>query len=340
MANYGKELSYKELASGDVQCSENDKSSDQGGNDTINPEIRMTSEKTPFSDIPNHRVALSPYAGASEIAERACQGNSRPQHDSFCHANQQPQDNQEPRYFSTRDLADYRRITEHRLQKLREQRLLLQRARSAQNRNSFTSSHPSLLRSGLLNQANLQQKNFQMNLIQHRKFMESSPSLENVMPPLARRSRHQDFMQAAVTPLLPPAVAATNVRNPEVRDAPSRFNIFCQLERQYILQRELDAPPSAIAVTSNSLFDPVEEGFGSELILPRRYKGLLIPSRFYASCPNQKLEEAMIVKFDLPCGIKCEYDISECISMRWRANGMSWICLSFFVRLCSKKMFC
>lgn len=323
MANYGRELSYKEQASNKAKVSE-DVKSDQGNTEANKSETEITAEKPHSSEPATSRVeAASPYVGEIQMMERGFHRGSLPSRDAICYTNHQSQDSQAPRYFSTRDLSDYRRVTEQKLQRLREQRILLQRARSAQNRDSFASSHSSLLRSGLLSQANPQHSHLQMSLLRNQLSMERTPSRENVIPPFVRQSTYQHPLQAAVSPLPPPPAATMNVSKADSQDAPSRFNIFCQLERQYILQRELDAPPSAIAVASNNLFDPVKEGFGTEVILPRRYRGLLIPSRFYTECPNHKLEEVMIVKFDLPCGIKCEYDISECISMRWRTNGKS-----------------
>jgi len=320
MANYGRDLSYKELASDDANVSEDGKS-EQGCTVVNNSETKITAEKLHSSEPADScREAASPYVWGIHMMEREFHGDPVPSRDAICYANQQSQENQAPRYFSTRDLSDYRRVTEQKLQRLRDQRILLQRARTAQNRDLFAPSHSSLLRSGLSSQANPQQNHLQMSLLQHQFSMESTPSRENAIPPFARQSAYQHPLQAAVSPIHPPPAEVTNVSNTDSRDVPSRLNIFCQLERQYILQRELDAPPSAIVVASNNLFDPVKEGFGAEVILPRRYKGLLIPSKFYAKCPNHKLEEVMIVKFDLPCGIKCEYDISECIKMRWRTN--------------------
>mmetsp|Transcript_12060 Transcript_12060/g.25463 ORF Transcript_12060/g.25463 Transcript_12060/m.25463 type:complete len:730 (-) Transcript_12060:271-2460(-) len=103
---------------------------------------------------------------------------------------------------------------------------------------------------------------------------------------------------------------------PEI-DPPSRFNIFCQLERQYIMQRELDAPPSTLGEASQ--FDPIREGLGN-LEIPKRYRGLFIPSNFYDQYPNHSLEEAMHFKFERMSGIKCSYDISVCLGRRWRSG--------------------
>ena len=119
------------------------------------------------------------------------------------------------------------------------------------------------------------------------------------------------------------------------RDVPSRFNIYCQLEKAHIMQRELDVPLDgrdfcrhrnrAIGryddEEESDHFDPQREGFGSLLRLPRRYRGLIIPARFYERYRNENLEQCLHFGVVMLSGIKCEYDISDCVGRRWRRDG-------------------
>ena len=98
------------------------------------------------------------------------------------------------------------------------------------------------------------------------------------------------------------------------KNYPSEFNIFCQLERAYILQRELQAlkqDPEALQFNAHG------EGLGN-LTIPSRYGGLMIPSRFYSMFHDDELDRAMHFHTRLPNKVQCLYDMSECIKCRWR----------------------
>ncbi len=112
---------------------------------------------------------------------------------------------------------------------------------------------------------------------------------------------------------------------------PSSFNIFCQLERAFILQRELHIESG---ISHDNEFNAKNEGFSvnttnndddavgtSFLVMPSRYDGLFIPARFYFAYSDKDLKDAMFHDVRLPNEVICTYDLSECIARRWLKEG-------------------
>ena len=101
------------------------------------------------------------------------------------------------------------------------------------------------------------------------------------------------------------------------RDAPSPFSIFCQLEKQHILQRELEVPHYDMGrYYSGPRFDPKK--------LPPRYQELIIPADFYKLNADNELGDLMHFNIMMPNGIELSCDISTCVERRWKTKG-AWL---------------
>lgn len=112
---------------------------------------------------------------------------------------------------------------------------------------------------------------------------------------------------------------------------PSSFNIFCQLERAFILQRELHIESH---ISHDNEFNAKKEGFSVKttnheggaidkayLVIPSRYEGLFIRAGFYFAYGDKELKDAMFYDVRLSNGVTCTYDLSECIARRWLREG-------------------
>eukprot|EP00569_Conticribra_weissflogii_P009631 CAMPEP_0171367642 /NCGR_PEP_ID=MMETSP0879-20121228/6220_1 /TAXON_ID=67004 /ORGANISM="Thalassiosira weissflogii, Strain CCMP1336" /LENGTH=490 /DNA_ID=CAMNT_0011875715 /DNA_START=98 /DNA_END=1570 /DNA_ORIENTATION=+ len=120
----------------------------------------------------------------------------------------------------------------------------------------------------------------------------------------------------------------TKPSSPPSKNAyPSSFNIFCQLERAFILQRELHIESQ---ISHDNEFNAKKEGFSVKttnheggavgkayLAIPSRYEGLFIRAGFYFAYGDKDLKDAMFYDVRLSNGVTCTYDLSECIARRW-----------------------
>ena len=108
------------------------------------------------------------------------------------------------------------------------------------------------------------------------------------------------------------------------------YNVFFQIERVYIIQKQYAVPPDPNDVS----FDPVAEGYTGP-VLPVRYQGLALPPRFYSS---QKLLNGPRRKHRKTHGRISSGELSKLISKHWNegellsvnfGNPNSWSCTVF-----------